>query len=80
MLALILICHSSFRGVIEILDSLFDYRNISLGTIHNIVIEASKTAAGINENENLSNIRYAAPDEIFQNSKPVLAGVDLEST
>lgn len=80
VLALILICHSSFRGVIEILDSLFDYQNISLGTIHNIVVEASKTASDINGNENLSNIRYAAPDEIFQNSKPVLAGVDLEST
>lgn len=80
VLGLILICHSSFRGVIEILGSLFDYDNISLGTIHNIVVDASKTAAAINGSEDLSNIRYAAPDEIFQNSKPVLAGVDLEST
>ena len=80
VLALILICHSSFRGVIEILASLFDYHDISLGTIHNIVMEASKTAVAINRSEPLSNIRYAAPDEIFQKSKPVLAGVDLEST
>lgn len=80
VLALILICHCSFRGVLEILDSLFDYQNISLGTVHNIVIEASKKARNINRNENLSNIRYAAPDEIFQNSKPVLAGVDIDST
>lgn len=80
VLALVLICHSSFRGVIELLESLFDYHNISLGTIHNIIVDASKTAATINGSEDLSNIRYAAPDEIFQNSKPVLAGVDLEST
>lgn len=80
VLALILICHSSFRGVIELLGSLFDYHNICLGTIHNIVVDASKTAAAINGSEDLSNIRYAAPDEIFQNSKPVLAGLDLEST
>lgn len=80
VLALILICHSSFRGVIEILDSLFDYRDISLGTIHNIVMEATQKAAMINKNEDLSNIRYGAPDEIFQKSKPVLVGVDVEST
>jgi len=80
VLALILICHSSFRGVIEILDSLFDYQQISLGTVHNIVMEASKKAATLNQSEDLSKIKYAAPDEIFQNSKPVLAGVDIDST
>ncbi len=80
VLALILICHSSFRGVIEIFDSLFDYRKISLGTIHNIVMEAAQKAALINKSEDLSNIRHGAPDEIFQKSKPVLVGVDVEST
>lgn len=80
ILAQILICHSSYRGVIEILASLFDYHNICPGTIHNIVMKASKTAAEINSKESLSNIRYAAHDEIFQNSTPVLAGVDIEST
>lgn len=80
VLALILICHSSFRGVMEILDSSFDYRSISLGTIHNIVKEAGEKAAVINGDEDLSSIRYAAPDEIFQNSKPVLVGMDVEST
>ncbi len=47
VLTLILICHSSFRGVIEIFGSLFDYHNISLGTIHNIIVNASKTATTI---------------------------------
>lgn len=80
VLALILICHSSFRGVIEILDSLFDYQNISLGTIHNIVMQAAQKAAVINGNENFSSIRYGAHDEIFQKSKPVLVGMDVQST
>lgn len=80
VLALVLICHSSFRGVIEILESLFDYHNISLGTVHNIVMEAARKSEKINKNEDISGIRYGASDEIFQNSKPVLAGVDLEST
>lgn len=80
VLALILICHSSFSGVIELLDSLFDYRDISLGTIHNIVMGAAQKAATINKGEDLSSIRYGAPDEIFQKSKPVLVGVDVEST
>ena len=36
VLALVFICHSSTRGVVELLRDLFDYR-ISLGTVHNIV-------------------------------------------
>jgi hypothetical protein len=80
VLALILICHSSFRGVIEVLDSLFDYRKISLGTIHNIVMQAAQKAAVINGNENFSSIRYGAHDEIFQNATPVLVGMDVQST
>ncbi|MBF0202251.1 MAG: hypothetical protein HQK66_13260, partial [Desulfamplus sp.] len=67
VLALILICHSSFRGVIEILDSMFDYHNMSLGTIHNIVMEAAQKAADINKKEGLSKIRHGAHDELFQN-------------
>ena len=39
VLGLVLICHSSTRGVVELLRDLFDYR-ISLGTVHNIVHSA----------------------------------------
>src|SRR4051812_41101201 len=35
VLALVLICHSSYRGVVELLRDLFDHR-ISLGSVHNI--------------------------------------------
>jgi len=45
VLALILICHSSFRGVIEILNALFDYHHLSLGSVHNIVRETKPLGA-----------------------------------
>jgi hypothetical protein len=80
VLALLLICHSSFRGVIEVLDSVFDYRDISIGTIHNIVMQAAKKAALINSGEDISGIRFGSHDELFQNSTPVLTGIDVLST
>src|SRR5262245_13069434 len=36
MLALTLLCHSSLRGVVELLRDLFDYP-VALGTVHNVV-------------------------------------------
>ncbi len=80
VLALILICHSSFRGVIEILEAVFDYHQISLGTIHNIVREAVQKSQQINNAQDLSKIRIGLPDEIFQTGKPILVGVDAKST
>lgn len=79
-LALTLICHSSFRGVLEILDAVLDYRNLSLGTVHNIVSEAVQKAQQFNDAQDLSGIRVGIADEIFQASKPVLVGMDAKST
>jgi hypothetical protein len=79
VLALVLICHSSTRGVIELLRDLFDYR-ISLGTVHNIVHSAVPHAGRINQQYNLSRILIGLLDEIFQASDPVLVGVDARST
>jgi hypothetical protein len=78
ILALLLCCHSSYRGVIEILRDLFGY-GVSLGTIHNIAVEATAQARIINEQQTLSQVRIGAHDEIFQAGKPVLVGVDVES-
>jgi hypothetical protein len=80
VLALILICHSSFRGILEMLEAVFDYRNLSLGTIHNIVSEAVQKAQQVNNTQDLSGIRVGAHDEIFQASKPVLVGMDAWTT
>ena len=79
VLALILIGHSSFRGVTELLRDLFDY-HLSVGTVHNIVDQAVATARPINDRQDLSRVRIGADDEIFQATRPVLVGVDTEST
>ena len=78
VIALILLCRGSYRGVMEFcLDILGN--EISLGSIHNIVNEATKKAVEINNSEDLSNIRVAGNDELFQSGMPVLGGIDLES-
>ena len=48
ILALILICHCSYRGIKELLRDLFDY-SIGVGTIHNRVIKAVEKAKNINQ-------------------------------
>ncbi len=79
ILALILICHCSYRGVKELLRDLFDY-SLSIGTIHNRVITAVEKARNINQNQDLSSIKVPLLDELFQGSRPVLTGVDADST
>jgi hypothetical protein len=79
VLALILIGHSSLRGVTELLRDLFDY-HLSVGTAHNIVAQAVVTARQINDRQDLSRVRIGADDEIFQASRPVLVGIDTAST
>ncbi len=79
ILGLVLICHSSYRGVVELLRDLFDI-SISVGTIHNRLQSAAATASEINQAQDLSGIKVGLHDEIFQGSQPVLAGVDAAST
>jgi hypothetical protein len=79
VLGLILICHCSYRGVIELLRDLFDY-SLSIGTIHNRVQEAVEKARKINQSQDLSSIEVALLDELFQGNRPVLTGIDAQST
>lgn len=79
-LCLVLVGHSSFRAVCEILDTAFDYEDMSIGTVHNIVADAIAKAKSINQTESLSAVRIGAHDEIYQAGKPVLVGMDVEST
>ena len=80
VLAQVLVGHTPFRGVMELLHALFDYRGISIGSIHNIVQEAVAKARELNEAADFSRIRVGAHDEIYQAGKPVLVGADVEST
>ena len=73
ILALIFICHSSYRGVVEFLRDLFDYP-ISIATVHNLVKSVVPTAQKINESQDLSGIKVGLKDEIFQAKFPVRCG------
>ena len=65
VLALVLTCHSPYRGVIALLRDLFD-TELSLGTVHNVVQNAVTRAQEINGSYDLAGVRVGAHDEIFQ--------------
>ena len=79
ILALIFICHSSYRGVVEFLRDIFDY-SISVATVHNRVNLVVEKAQKINKSQDLSDVKVGLKDEIFQSRLPVLAGIDAFST
>jgi hypothetical protein len=79
VLALVLTCHSSYRGVLALLADLFD-TELSLGTVHNIVQTAVAPARAINASYDLASVRVGAHDEIFQAQQPILVGVETQST
>lgn len=78
-LGLTLICHSSYRGVVEFCRDLLDV-NLAVGTVHNIVSDAIDKARPYNRGQDLANVDIAGLDEIFQNRQPVLVGADIAST
>lgn len=79
VIAQILIGHSSYRGVVELLRDLFG-RELSVGTVHNIVKQAADRARALHAAERLDRVRVGAHDEIFQGQAPILVGADVEST
>jgi len=79
IVALTLICRSSYRGVVEFLRDLLDLP-VSLGCVHDVLQAATRQASTINQGQDLSGIRVGLHDEVFQGATPVLAGVDAAST
>ncbi len=79
IVGLTLICHSSYRGVVEFLRDLLGVP-VSVGTVHHVLQSATRQAGVINREQDLSGIRVGLHDEIFQGATPVLAGVDAQST
>src|ERR1700675_3328177 len=63
--ALTLICRSSYRGVVEFLRDLLGMP-ISIGTVHQVLQLATRQAAVVNNDQDLSGIRVGLHDEIFQ--------------
>ncbi len=58
ILGLVLICHSSYRGVVELLRDLFD-TPISIGTVHNRLEAVAVQATAINQAQELSEVRQS---------------------
>ena len=79
IVALTLICRSSYRGVVEFLRDLLGVP-VSLGCVHDVLQSVTRQASVINRDQDLSGIRVGLHDEIFQGATPVLAGVDVPST
>ncbi|MGF1523191.1 MAG: hypothetical protein ACFBSF_12820, partial [Leptolyngbyaceae cyanobacterium] len=79
ILGLVLICHSSYRGVVELFRDLLDLP-ISVGTVYNRLQDTVATATAINQAQDLAGIEVGLHDEIFQSNHPVLVGVDAVST
>lgn len=79
VLSLVLTCHSSLRGVSTLLEDVFDYP-LALGTVQQIVAAAVPTAQTHNARQDLGGVRLGAHDEIDQAGRPVLVGVDADST
>jgi len=79
IVALPLICHSSYRGVVEFMRDLLGI-SISVGTVCDELQAAARRAGMVNGAEDLSRVRVGLHDEIFQGKTPVLAGVDATST
>jgi hypothetical protein len=78
VLALTLICHSSYRGVVEFMRDILGI-SISVGNVHNLHQLAAQRAGVINTTQDLSQIRVGLHDEIFHCNEPVLVGVDAHS-
>jgi len=78
VVALFLICGSSYRGILYFLDCIFDYP-LSLGSVFNILDAAADKAAAINDAYDLSTIQSSAADEVFPRNQPILGIVDIES-
>ena len=73
IVALTLICRSSYRGVVEFMRDLLGV-SISVGTVHHVLQLATRQAGVVNHDQDLSGIRVGLHDEIFQGAMPVLAG------
>ncbi|MGK5091114.1 hypothetical protein WDW89_03745 [Deltaproteobacteria bacterium TL4] len=57
-----------------------DQYQVSRKSVHNIVEDIISQVQQVTQSHDLSPIQVGSHDELFQSGKPVLAGVDLDST
>ncbi|MDE1465836.1 hypothetical protein [Spartinivicinus poritis] len=78
VLALVLICKSSYRDAMQFIRDIFDH-SISLGQVAHLMKVASHQAQEINQGYDLSHIQNSATDELYHWNQPILAVVDIPS-
>ena len=78
VMALSLHCRAPIESIVAFSDLVIGH-HISKGTIHRIREKAAKTAEEFDASVKLESAKMIASDEIFQQNKPVLTIVDLES-
>lgn len=78
IVALLLISHCSYRGVVELLRDVFHY-SLSVERVHALAHEAMDRARAV-PSPSLAPVRHGAHDELFHSCLPVLVGVDVAST
>jgi hypothetical protein len=74
VLVLIFVGRTSYRGVTEVVLTLFD-THLSLGTIRNLLRRTAARVDDSHRQERLDAVRVGGHDEIYQDG-PVLVGVD----
>ena len=78
VVSLRLICESSYRNIQFYIQTMYNH-SVSLGSVFNILDDASDKADPINQSYDLSPIKDSAADELFHWGSPILASVDIPS-
>ena len=78
VMGLSLYCRAPIEGIVQFFDQVVVH-HVSKGTIGNIRKRAAEKAAAFDESIQLDAIREIATDEIFQQGKPVLTGIDIDT-
>ena len=73
-----LYCRVPIEGIVTFFDLVIGY-HVSKGSISRIQKEAAEKAEAFDTEIHLETIKEIAIDEIFQQGKPVLTGIDMES-
>lgn len=79
IVALSTVCQASLEEIRMMQEACFG-KPYSIGKISGIISQYAEKAAQINEQVSLSSIKQIALDEVYQGDRPVLTGIDLDST
>lgn len=76
--SLFLTCKASYRDIMQFFMDRYNY-SISIGSIHNILMEWSEYATQANDSYDLSDLHTSASDEVFHRNEPINTTVDIAS-